>query len=176
VFTGGMNYPPNTDAALTLIRTVMPRVWATAPDTRLAIVGRDPTSDLLAMATDARVTVTGFVEDVRPHLEDATVFAAPLRFGAGIQNKLLEAMAFELPVVASSIAADGLRVDAETTPPITVADDAAPFAAAVVEALVDATRDSRPARDARAYVATHFDWATSGRRLDDVLRRAVGAT
>jgi glycosyltransferase involved in cell wall biosynthesis len=175
VFSGGMNYPPNRDAALILIREVMPRVWRELPDTRVAIVGRDPTPDLLAAATDDRVVVTGFVDDVRPFLEDATVFAAPLRFAAGIQNKLLEAMAFELPVVASSVATEGLRVSPEITPPITVADEPGPFAAALIRELRDQPRAPAPHGAGRAYVAAHFDWSVSGGRLDTVIETTLSA-
>jgi glycosyltransferase involved in cell wall biosynthesis len=175
VFTGGMNYPPNTDAAMTLIRDVMPLVWSELPDVRLTIVGRDPTPGLRAAATDERVTVTGFVEDVRPYLDDATVFAAPLRFGAGIQNKLLEAMAFELPVVASSVAADGLRVGPGIEPPIRVVDEPVGTARALLDELRAQGSDATPRAVARAYVAAHFDWALSGSRLDEVVRRAAAA-
>jgi glycosyltransferase involved in cell wall biosynthesis len=176
VFTGGMHYPPNTDAALTLIRSIMPIVWQERPDARLLVVGRDPTPELVAAGgADARVLVTGFVDDVRPFLEQATVFAAPLRFGAGIQNKLLEAMAFELPVVASTVAADGLRVDPATPLPITVADEPVPFAQHLVAELDAARADASPRAEVRAYVATHFDWTTSGRHLDEVIRRAAAA-
>ncbi len=70
------------------------------------------------------MTVTGFVDDVRPYMEQATVFAATLRFGAGIRNKVLEAMAMEVPVVATPSAADGLRTEDGDQPPLQVASDA----------------------------------------------------
>jgi glycosyltransferase involved in cell wall biosynthesis len=174
VFTGGMHYPPNTDAALTLIRSIMPLVWRQEPDARLKIVGRDPTPELVqAGRGDPRVVVTGFVDDVRPFLEDATVFAAPLRFGAGIQNKVLEAMAFQLPVVASSIAADGLRVDATVSLPVTVADDPERFGGHLAAELRAARSDATPRAETRAYVAAQFEWTTSGRRLGEVIERAA---
>ena len=122
VFTGAMHYPPNVDAALVLANQVLPLVRRRLPEVSLDIVGRDPAPALLAIADRPGVRVTGYVPDVRPYLDGASVFAAPLRFGAGIQNKLLEALAMEVPVVASTLAIDGLRVGREA-PPAAVADD-----------------------------------------------------
>jgi len=118
-----MHYAPNVDAAFHLIRDVFPVVRVEIPDAQLHIVGRDPTPELRAAQNVPGVTIIGFVEDVRPWLEGATVFASPIRFGAGIQNKVLEAMAMELPVVASTVAADGLRTNEGTMPPVDIADD-----------------------------------------------------
>jgi len=113
--------------------------------------------------------VTGFVPDVRPFLDAASVFAAPLRFGAGIQNKLLEALAMELPVVASTLAIDGLRVG-EAAPPAVVADVPATMADRIVEALETVRADPTPNSAGRAYVESWFRWETSGRLLDTILR------
>jgi polysaccharide biosynthesis protein PslH len=167
VFSGAMHYLPNEDAALFLVDAIMPRVWREEPSVRLRIVGRDPRPELERRGEDPRVAVTGFVEDVRPHLESAAVFAAPLRFAAGIQNKLLEAMAMELPVVASSVAAAGLRTAERDEPPIVVADDAEEVAAALVAAVRRARQDRSPDAAARRYVAEHFDW---DRAVDDLER------
>ncbi len=174
VFTGAMHYPPNVDAAIVLIEKVLPLVRQRIPDARLDIVGRDPAASLLALAGRSGVRITGFVDDVRPYLDDASVFAAPLRFGAGIQNKLLEALAMELPVVASTLAIDGLRVGA-TAPPAVVADDPAVMADSIVEALERVRRDPTPNAAGRAYVESSFRWETSGTRLDEILRSVAGA-
>ena len=169
VFTGAMHYPPNVDAAIVLIEEVLPRVRKRIPEARLDIVGRDPAPSIVALAGRPGVRVTGFVPDVRPYLEAASVFAAPLRFGAGIQNKLLEALAMELPVVASTLAIDGLRVG-EATPPAVVADDAAAMADRIVETLETVRADPTPNAAGRAYVDSWFRWETSGRLLDAILR------
>lgn len=174
VFTGAMHYPPNVDAALVLADEVLPRVRRRLPEATLDIVGRDPAPALAALAARAGVRVTGFVPDVRPYLEGAAVFAAPLRFGAGIQNKLLEAMAMEVPVVASSLAIDGLRVG-NAEPPALIADDPAAMADRIIEVLERVRRDPTPDGSARAYVAASFQWATSGRALTKVLRSVVEA-
>jgi polysaccharide biosynthesis protein PslH len=169
VFSGAMHYPPNADAAGFLIDRIMPRVWEREPNVRLTVVGRDPGADLVRRGADPRVTVTGFVEDVRPHLESAAVYAAPLRFAAGIQNKLLEAMAMELPIVTSGVAAAGLRTAERDDPPVTIADEPDDVAAAILEALARTRADRRPIAEARRYVAEHFDWDRAADDLDQAL-------
>lgn len=168
VFTGVMNYEPNVDAARRLIREIMPIVRARAKDTRCVIVGRDPTEELLALGMAEGVTITGFVDDVRPFLEGAAVFAAPIRYGAGVQNKLLEAMSMEVPSVVSALAADGLTTHGERAP-VKVADDPQRFAEDVLEALAAARGDGVPDRAARRFVADHFVWERSARRLADTV-------
>jgi glycosyltransferase involved in cell wall biosynthesis len=175
VFTGAMDYPPNTDAALFLAREVMPLVRAEIPTAHLSIVGRDPAEELIRAGQERGVTVTGLVPDVRPYLTAAAVFAAPLRFGSGIQNKVLEALAMDLPTVASPNAAGGLVTIDGVSPPLTVAraSDPAAFAAALVERLRAAAADPTPPTDGRAFVGRNFSWARSGDLLDRALRDAA---
>jgi len=169
VFTGAMDYPPNTDAALYLIEEILPLLQRAVPDARVLIVGRDPTPRLVRAGQRPGVTVTGFVDDVRPYLEQATVFAAPLRFGAGIQNKVLEAMAMEVPVVASPLAADGLRTEDGQQPPVAVARAAQEFADLIGRCLRDRAGDPAPDSAARRYVESHFVWRRSGEKLEQVI-------
>ena len=171
VFTGRMDYAPNADAAVYLAQTIMPMVRAEWPTARLRIVGADPSPSVRRLAASPWVTVTGFVDDVRPHLEAAAIFACPLRFGAGIQNKVLEAMAMEVPVVTTSIAADGLRLDG-SAPPVIVADDPEQFAQRLVEGLRRAESDASPDRAGRAFVAQAFDWEANAARLESILEAA----
>jgi glycosyltransferase involved in cell wall biosynthesis len=173
VFTGAMDYPPNTDAALYLVEAILPLVQRAVPDARALIVGRDPPPRLVKAGQRPGVRVTGFVDDVRPYLEQATIFAAPLRFGAGIQNKVLEAMAMEVPVVASPLAADGLRTEEGLQPPVQVARDLREFADLIVGRLRE--RDANPAPDsaARRYLESHFVWQRSGEKLDQILKGVV---
>lgn len=171
VFTGAMDYRPNTDAALYLIRTVFPEVLREMPGTELLIVGRDPTPALRKAGEQPGVTVTGFVDDVRPYLERATVFAAPIRVGSGMQNKVLEALAMEVPVVASALAADGLRTEGGDHPPLDIADDLPTFVRRLCAVLKRTTRS--PHHEGREFVARHYTWESSGQTLDRVLRAAV---
>lgn len=172
VLTGAMNYRPNVDAALQLIDEVRPLLVREVPDARIVIVGRDPVRELRARHDGVGVVVTGAVEDVRPFLEEASAFAAPIRFGAGIQNKVLEALAMEVPTVASPIAADGLRLEDGTTPPITMAPAPAAMAGALVGLIRSARENGRPHAAGREYVRTHFTWEASIDRLERMLADA----
>jgi glycosyltransferase involved in cell wall biosynthesis len=173
VFTGTMSYPPNEDAALHLLTAVVPAVRRDEPGVPVLIVGRDPVPRLLAEAgAMPKVTVTGFVDDVRPWLERAAVLAAPLRQGAGIQNKVLEAMAMGVPVVASPLASEGLRMERTGDPPVTVVDGA-DMAAAVVERIRAARAGAPPDDRGRAYVTEHFSWAHSGDLLEEALQQVI---
>jgi polysaccharide biosynthesis protein PslH len=175
VFTGVMGYPPNEDAALRLLGDVLPIVRRHEPDVPFLIVGRNPTPRLRHLGRCLPgVTVTGFVDDVRPWLERAAVFAATLRQGAGIQNKVLEAMAMDVPVVASPLAADGLRVAGAAPPPVTVAATPDDIAAAVINRIRAARAGSPPAGDGRAYVMANFSWRHSGALIDETIQRVAG--
>jgi glycosyltransferase involved in cell wall biosynthesis len=170
-FTGVMAYRPNHDAAVRLVTAVMPRV----PRARAVVAGRDPLPALRAAAARAPgVTLTGACPDLRPHLEAAAVYCAPLRFASGIQNKLLEALAMELPVVTTSVAAAGLRADGEE-PPLLVADDDDDLARAVGGLLADPAERERLGAAGRQYVERHFRWSESVARLDAALHRATAS-
>jgi glycosyltransferase involved in cell wall biosynthesis len=107
VFEGSMYFPPNCRAGEYLVEEIMPLVWAQRPDASVALVGRDPPPQLLALANE-RVVVTGAVDDIRPYVQEAEVFACPLRSGAGIKNKLLQAWAMGKAVVATPLSVAGL--------------------------------------------------------------------
>lgn len=169
IFTGKMSYGPNEDAAMRLIEGVWPIVRGRRPDARLSIVGTSPGERLKNAGGRDGVTVTGRVDDMREYLEDATVFAAPIRYGAGIQNKLLEALAMQLPVVASTNATDGLVVDGQR-PPVRVTDDLSAMADMIVDELAAADADPAGLDAHRAWVADRFDWDVSASRIDAILR------
>ena len=171
LFTGAMHYRPNADAALLLAREIFPLVRREIPDARLVLVGRDPSEELCAAGNSPGIQVTGLVDDVRPYLEEATVFAAPLRFASGIQNKVLEAMSMEIPVVATSAAADGLYAEGGEKPPLTVRDQPAEIAQALVRRIQEESR--APFEEARRFVEQHFSWRTHARRVESILESAA---
>jgi glycosyltransferase involved in cell wall biosynthesis len=174
VFTGVLDYRPNADAALHLIRRVAPIVRRSVPDLEVVIAGRNPMRDLLLEAERwPRITVTGSVQDLRPHLARAGVFVAPLRFASGMQNKLLEAMAMEVPVVTTPVAADGLRIDDADGPPVAVAADAGTLAAHAARFLLDPAYARQVGAQGRAYVLRHCDWDSSARALERLCRQAA---
>jgi thymidylate kinase len=168
-FTGVLAYRPNHEAAMRLATRVLPLLQERVPGARLVLAGRDPRPELRA-ATAGRpgVSLVDSPADLRPHLEEAAVYCAPLPFAAGIQNKLLEALAMELPVVASEVAAAGLG----ERPPLLVADDDESLAATLAALLADPARRTELAAAGRDYVERHFSWERSAAKVDSVLRRA----
>jgi len=111
LFTGSFGYRPNHDAAMRLVRRIMPHVWRKIPEAQLWIVGQQPNSDLRACSDGNRVFVTGQVESIRPHLQKATVYCAPLLSGSGTKYKILEALSSGVPIVCTPIAREGFDVE-----------------------------------------------------------------
>ena len=174
VFTGVMNYGPNQDAALYLIKNILPLVRPKIENLEVIIVGRDPSSELIELARRFDdVTVTGFVDDVRTYLERAALFVAPLRFASGIQNKILEALAMKLPVICSTPAAEGLYFDDDKNPPVRIADGTEAFAAGIVDLLKNQRELNRMAEDGRNFVQSRFNWSKSSYVLEKMLYNAV---
>ncbi len=158
VFTGVMSYAPNVDAMLWFCQAILPLVRAEVPEVTLTICGSAPSRRVRRLACLPGVTVTGRVSDVRPYLDQASLFVAPLRLGRGIQNKLLEAMAMGLPVVTteSALRATGITPGAG----IVAADTPAAFAAAVAALLRDDAGRWRMEQKARAALEAGLDWDT----------------
>jgi hypothetical protein len=173
-FSGVMSYPPNEDAALFLLDKILPLVRRVFPKLEVLIVGRDPSSELVKVAQRySDVTVTGAVDDVRPFMERADVFVAALRFASGVQNKVLEAMAMELPVVTTHVVAAGLCVDG-WEPPLVVGLDAEEIAACIIRLLVRPEERARLSLAGRRFVEAHCSWSYSAERLERLCRAAAG--
>lgn len=157
MYSGGMEYRPAVDGALFLINRVLPLVRQSIPDIEVLIVGRDPTEELIATANRyPDVTVTGSVTDMRPYFERACVYACPLRIASGQQNKLIEAMAMEVPVVTTPVAAAGMRFDGAAEPPLVVADGATSLAEGITRILNSREAQVRLAVEGRRYIQNHF--------------------
>nr|WP_294562402.1 methyltransferase domain-containing protein [uncultured Rhodopila sp.] len=154
VFVAGFAHPPNVDAAIWLVREVLPRIRAAYPGLPLALVGSNPAQVVLALAGGG-VTVTGHVseEDLDRYYASARVAVCPLRFGAGVKLKVVEAMHRGVPLVTTPIGAQGLAgIEAVCD----VVADADGFAAAVVRLLRDDALWTARAAAQSAYVAARF--------------------
>lgn len=159
VFVGDMAYYPNQDAAIFFAKTVLPLVRRSAPDARFQIVGRNPSASVLALREIAGVEVTGFVPDVRPYLRGSAVAVAPFSMAAGIQNKILEAMACAVPVVATPRTVQGLS---ERLAACVAAHEEAPdIAAAVARYLLDPALARRVGDQSRAEVVAGYSWSAA---------------
>jgi len=125
IFEGNMSFGPSADAVEYFCAEIFPMIKAQLPQVKLWIVGRNPTKEVRNLHAD-QVIVTGSVDDVRPYLDRASVFVCPMRKGAGIKNKILQAWAMAKPVVATSIAAGGLSATPGEN--IVIADEPRSFA------------------------------------------------
>ena len=171
IFTGVMNYGPNEDAAIHFVEHIFPLIREREPKAQFWVVGKDPTEKVQRLSAQPGVQVTGGVPDVRPYLSSAGVFVCPLRYGTGVKNKLLAALAMEKPVVATGRSLDGLdlREDAD----LLVADEPAAFAAKVLQLIADPAHARRLASSGRASVRDRYSWESSARSLEAVLEQAV---
>ena len=166
VFTGTMDFRPNVDAVLWFARKVLPRVRAEVPEARFVVVGQRPHRRLDGLRGDPAVTLTGWVEDVRPYIAQAAVYVAPLRMGGGTRLKLLEAMAMGKPVVATRLGAEGYPVTHGRE--LLLADTPADFASAVVALLRAPERRAELGRAGRAFVEQRYDWRVIVPRVEAV--------
>jgi glycosyltransferase involved in cell wall biosynthesis len=155
LFTGNYEYGPNLDAARCLINEIFPSVKRAIPDAELYIVGTNPPEELRAVGLPG-VHVTGRVPDLRPYFEGASVYVSPLRLGAGIKNKILEAMAMQTAIVATSLSCDGIAVqDGEH---LRIADDPAAMVQAVLDLLQHPDRRRALAASGRRLIEAQYTW------------------
>ena len=168
IFTGAMNYWPNIDAMTYFCREIWPLVHAQRPHVRLLIAGMDPTPQIRALGNPS-IAVTGYVPDMRDYLAQATVCVVPLRIAKGLQNKILEAMAMGIPVVATTVANTGIK--AHDQQHLLLADHPADFARAIVTLLQDPQLRQTLACKARQFVEERFSWATHLQTLDTLIAR-----
>jgi glycosyltransferase involved in cell wall biosynthesis len=156
VFTGKMDFRPNVDAMLWMGRDVWPLIRHRRPEARMAIVGQRPHPRLEPLREEAGITITGWVPDVRPYIAGATVYVAPLRVGGGTRLKLLQAMAMDAAIVATSLGAEGFPV--ANGRELLLADTPGDFAQAVLNLLEDPEQRTQLGRVARRFVEATYGW------------------
>ena len=166
VFTGKMDFRPNVDAVIWFCEEVLPLVRREVPGVRFYIVGRSPHRRVLRLAKDPAVTVTGYVDDVRPYIAAASVYVVPLRVGGGTRLKVLEALACGKAIVSTSLGCEGLGL----TPgrELLVADTPLEFARRVVELLRSPGRREELGRAARRSAEERYDWRLIVPKLERV--------
>lgn len=169
IVSGKMSYHANVAMAVGLVREIMPVVWAARPDVRLEIVGKDPTAEVQSLAADPRVIVTGEVPQIQAYLQRATIAVAPIVYGAGIQNKILEAMACATPVVTTPLALQGIA--AEPGRHLLVAGGDHGMAAAVIRLLGDPALRTGIGRAGRSFVERNHNWQTIAGQLAQLYER-----
>jgi glycosyltransferase involved in cell wall biosynthesis len=171
VFTGNMSWPPNEDAAEHFVRDIMPSIRSRIPDASFWIVGADPSPRVRNLAKTPGVHVTGTVDDIRPWIWSAAVFASPLRFGLGVKNKILEAMACGAPIVATSQSLSGTPlIDGRHA---MIPDDDAKFIESIVRLLDEPALRESLSREARRKVEAENSWASVATQYEGVYGDAL---
>lgn len=166
-FLGHLGVPHNVDAAATLVREIMPLIWAREPQARVRLIGPEPAPRLRGLAAHPNVELSGFAPDLRQALRELRVFCAPLRFSAGIQNKLIEAAAAGVPVVSSpqAIQALGDRAHEHMVAAVTPQE----YADAILARWsFDAAR-AHSLGAAREWVRQEFRWDAFAERLEELV-------
>jgi GT2 family glycosyltransferase/glycosyltransferase involved in cell wall biosynthesis len=153
LFIGNLAHRPNDDAVLFFMDAVYPHLRHKLPNVRLDIIGDNPSAAAAAYNSED-VRIRGYVPDVEPYLRDRRVFIAPLRFGAGIKGKVGEAMAYGIPVVTTSIGAEGFGLTHGFD--VMIADDPAAFAAAVEQLYSQKELWERVAHNSRLRIEKYF--------------------
>lgn len=168
LFVGSMDWLPNIDAVTFFLREVFPLILAQRPGTTFTIAGREPTAAIRELAAAVPgVTVTGTVPDMRPYLWNAAVSVVPIRIGGGTRLKIYECMAAGLPVVSTTIGAEGLTYTAGRD--ILIADEPAQLAADCLRLLDQKDAAQTVAANAQALVEQHFSWSAIGRVFEEIL-------
>lgn len=165
---GTMYWPPNIEGVLWFANTVWPKVRAQVPATRLTIVGKNPPQAVRELENRSPgVSVTGYVRDPAGYLEQASVFVVPLHSGGGMRVKILDGWRWGLPIVSTSIGAEGLEyVDGDN---LLIADGEEAFASAVVRVLQEPGLAQRLRQGGRRWVEENYDWRTVYPAWDSVI-------
>jgi sugar transferase (PEP-CTERM/EpsH1 system associated) len=156
IFTGAMDYFPNADAVEFFARHIFPLIRAAVPNARFLIVGSRPSRTVERLAKLPGIQVTGWVPDVRPYLLQSQVFVAPLLIASGTQNKVLEAMAVGLPVIATRRAIQGIGEN--LVAPVQVVDSTHAWAAKVVQLLRDRSLAKSLGEAGRRKIVEECSW------------------
>ncbi|HVO41345.1 MAG TPA: glycosyltransferase [Aggregatilineales bacterium] len=172
MFIGNYQYEPNLDAATWLAQKIFPRVKQRVPKARLLLVGANPPPALLALA-DEDIDVTGRVPDVRPYWEQALIFVSPLRFGAGIKNKLLEAMAMQKPIVATPLSISGIAL--ESGKHVLLGSTAEELYRAIMQLIKDAEVRRTMGQANRALVEAQYTWRRVADQYEELYRQIIEA-
>jgi glycosyltransferase involved in cell wall biosynthesis len=169
-----MSYHANISMVQYLVTDIMPRIWKTRPTARLCIAGKDPPPDIKELEQNPLITVTGTVTDIRPYLWRATVSVVPLLYGAGIQNKILEAMATGTPVVTTSRALSALHVQAGKE--LLVANTPEEFSQTIIQLIEDPNLQHKVGNAGAAYTKTYHRWSAISTRLVDLYQQTLNST
>lgn len=167
-FLGGLHWPPNAEGILWFAKHVFPHIRAALPDLVLTVIGKNPPAGL----EGDNVEVTGYVVDPTPYLAETAAFVVPLHAGGGMRVKILDAWSWGLPVVSTTIGAEGIRAQDETD--ILIADTPEAFARAVIRVCKDSKLAEKLAQNGYQTVTEKYNWQITYTAWDDVYTQMCG--
>ncbi len=173
LYVGSMYYYPNVDAVKFFFEHCWAAIQSAVPEVRVQIVGHQPPPEIQALAKLPGVTVTGSVPDVRPYYQGATALIVPLRLGGGTRLKIVEAMAMGVPVISTTIGAEGLAIVPDEN--VVIADDAAAFVQQTLRVLRDAALRQR-IKAGGQILAQRYDWMALAQPYAELAARLVHDT
>ena len=164
IMASGMNWFPNRDAVLFMAEKIWPLLTTKYPEVTWTIVGASPPQQILDLAaSDSRVTVTGFVDDVRPYLSNAEVYLCPMRDGGGTRLKILDALAMGKAIVGTTMAYEGINITPEKN--VLVANTPEEFVTQIGRVITNPELRDTLGDKAREFVIENFSWDVIGRKL-----------
>lgn len=168
IFTGVMDYKPNIDSVLWFTEKVWPRITKKYPGSRFIIAGMNPVQSILALSNVKDIEVTGFIDDILPYYHQSDIFIAPLRIARGVQNKVLQAFACGLPVVATSMGAEG--IDYRDGENILVADTPDAFFESIERLINNKDLYQTLKENALDLIKNHYSWDAKLAPLKQILK------
>lgn len=171
IFSAWYGYYPNREAVRYFADEIFPLIRNRIPEAEFRIVGKEPPKSVMQLGNREGITVTGYVNDIRNELAKAAVSVAPLKTGGGTRLKILEAFASGVPVVSTSIGAEGLSAVNGTD--IMIADEPAEFADKVLSILNDKALAQRLSENARLLAENRYDWNIIGSKLNNIIEEYV---
>ena len=169
IFTGVMNYKPNIDAVMWFATRVWPDIQSRYPQARFIVAGMKPVAEIRGLAGNRGVEVTGFVEDILPYYHQSNIFVAPLRIARGVQNKVLQSFACGIPVVSTSMGAEG--IDCVHGKDILIADTSEQFIEKIERLLGDPELYASISRSALDLVKRDYSWDGRLKPFAEILDR-----
>ncbi len=165
VFVGNMGYKPNIEAVKYLVHQILPLLHAEYPQIKLLIAGVRPSAEVKQLQNE-HITVSGWIEDIRDAYDSALIFVAPLFIGAGLQNKILEAMSMGLPCITTTMVNNAIGAIAQEE--IIVADTAQEFADSIRNLLEDEKKRALIRKKGQIFVEHNFSWTTFVNKLEHI--------
>jgi glycosyltransferase involved in cell wall biosynthesis len=172
IFSGNMKFLPNIDAVLYFYNDIFPLVRSKIPNIRLYIVGASPPEKIKRLSNDENVVVTGYVDDIRTFIAKADVVICPMRMGAGIKNKILEAMAMGKAVISTLIGAEG--IDAINRENILISNSPGDFVENIIAILSNDELRNKITKNARKLINENYTWDICSRRYEELYTNQLG--